>query len=165
MEKANVEDLLKSIENLSATDKIAMLALIVSVASVIFSIYSIRLQKKLNMQNLQAVYYEKIFNKYLLSEIPTVVTELDFNEKGKLNSYKMEINKTMMRMVRDARYFRYANRTFYFELTKHTQELEDALADLANKVVTDREEKNRELLAIHLLVSEVIACINKYYCK
>lgn len=148
--------------NLPATDKIALLALTISVLS---AIHSYRLQKKINAQNLQAVYFEKIFLHYLLKKIPDVVTKLGFDGSGRLKANYREINKTMMNMVREARYFLYANQKFYLELTDKTKALEDALIELSNEKIVFKDEQDRELIRIHLLVGEIISYINKNYCK
>ncbi len=158
-------ELWDKIINLSATDKIALLALLISFLSALLAIYSYRLQKRINVQNLQAVYFEKIFQGYLLKDIPEMVTELGFDGDGKLKKNYRQVNKMMMNMVKDARYFLYANREFYLDLTDKTQALEDALIELSGKSILFKEEQDEELLNIHLLVSEIISCINKHYCK
>ena len=54
-------------------DKIAMAALIVSVLSLVISVIGVLIQKKLNRVNLEAKYFEVVFNTYILEKIPEKV--------------------------------------------------------------------------------------------
>lgn len=158
-------ELISSIIELSATDKIALLAAILSVASLFFSVIVFRKQQKSNIQNLQAVYFNKIFFDYMLEKIPEAAWKLGFDSVGRLNSNYRELNKVMMQMVRDARYYAYADNAFYLGLKEKTQELEDRLLGILNEVVLDREEQNKILVEIHENIAEIIQYINNKYCN
>lgn len=160
-----MEGVWKILQGMSVSDTIALFALLLSVISGILSVKSLRLQKKLNMQNLQAVYFEKIFQEYLLKKIPEAVIKINFSWDGKLRPEYRNVNKVMMDMIKGARYFLYANQNFYIELAEKTKHLEDALLELSNKVIPDKQEQDKELIKIHMLVSEIIGYINNSYCK
>ena len=160
-----LEEGIEKILSLSATDKIALIALIISVVSVILAIYSIVVQRKLNTQNLQAIYFEKIFHEFLLEKIPTVATKITFDSNGRLLSNYRDVNKVMMEMVKKSKYFAYADNDFYCSLKEKTLKLEDELILLANSTIIDMDKQKDELVRIHLLISEIVNFVNKQYCK
>lgn len=62
------------------SDVIALFALIISIISVVFSIVALRIQKKLNTTNLQAIYYEEIFKEYLVKKFQMQYGNLNMNK-------------------------------------------------------------------------------------
>lgn len=68
-------------------------ALLVSVISMLISFWTLRQEKKMNQVNLQADYYKKVFEKYLMKEIPSSVRMLSFNEKGFLSREYKKVNE------------------------------------------------------------------------
>ena len=80
-------------------DKIAMAALIVSVLSLVISVIGVLIQKKLNRVNLEAKYFEVVFNTYILEKIPEKVAALKFDSRHKLDKSYKELNDTLMEKV------------------------------------------------------------------
>ncbi len=103
------------------SDKISLVALIVAILSFAISIISIYVQKKLNTINLDAKYYELIFNQFILDKIPNKMSLIKFDSKGKLDSSYKSLNSVMMEMVRKARYFSFVNPKFYKGLSDRTK--------------------------------------------
>ena len=81
-------------ENWSISDVIAFAALIISVISAAFSLLSLRIQKKLNTTNLQAVFYEDIFKNYLIKDVPNAARLLIYRD-GKLDNNYKKLNLVM----------------------------------------------------------------------
>lgn len=146
-------------------DKIAMAALIVSVLSLVISVIGVLIQKKLNRVNLEAKYFELIFNPYILEKIPEKVATLKFDSRHKLDKSYKELNDTLMEMVRNARYFSFVNQKFYKELSEKTMEVDELLVSISGKTIFQVKEQNQKLIEIEDAVSKVIVCINKNYCQ
>lgn len=153
------------VNQISVADKIAMAALIVSVLSLVISVIGVFIQKKLNRVNLEAKYFELIFNPYILEKIPDRVAALKFDTRQKLDENYKELNNTLMEMVRKARYFSFVNQEFYKELSKKTMEVDELLVSISGKTVVQVKEQNQKLIEIEDAVSKVIVYINENYCK
>ena len=146
-------------------DKIAMAALIVSVLSLVISVIGVLIQKKLNRVNLEAKYFEVVFNTYILEKIPEKVAALKFDSRHKLDKSYKELNDTLMEMVRKARYFSFVNQKFYIELSEKTMDVDELLVSISGKTILQVKEQNQKIIEIEDAVSKVIVCINKNYCQ
>ena len=148
---------------------IAFWALIVSMVSLVVTIgvtiVTIIIQKKINTMNLEANYYDYIFKKFILEEIPQKFSVLKFDANKQLNKNYKELNKTMMNMVRKARYFRFSNPNFYKKLSDMTMELDEKLVTLSGKKIDIISDQNKKLIEIEDYLSKIILLINKNYCK
>lgn len=144
---------------------IAIIALIISGISIVISCITLYQEKKMNSQNLQAIYFKELFQEYLMYKIPQAALKLNFDNEGKLTKSYRRINDTMMKMIKGARYFVFADLDFYNELSSKTQYLEDELADLSNQQVRDKWEQDKAIIHINTIISEIVDFINKKYCK
>ena len=142
------------------SDKISLVALIVAILSFAISIISIYVQKKLNTINLDAKYYELIFNQFILDKIPNKMSLIKFDSKGKLDSSYKSLNSVMMEMVRKARYFSFVNPKFYKGLSDRTKKL---LVDISSKTYINIIDQNKEIIRIEDAVSKIITYINKHH--
>ena len=86
---------------MSLSDKIALGALILSGIAFLVSVYSIYLQKRLNEINLQAGYFERIFEDYFVRRIPESARKLHFNSDNRLDASYRDLNLVMMHMIKD----------------------------------------------------------------
>lgn len=139
------------------------ISIILSIIALVVSGISIFYQIKLNNTNLQSIYFEEIFGKYLKDKIPRVMERLDFNASGKLCVEYRQINKEFMAMIRDCGYFKYAKNDFYYELTEKTKDLEEHLVDVAGKIIENKEQQKKIKLSLHKEVQDIFALINKNY--
>lgn len=164
-----LQNLLKFMEyrekKLKADTLIAAIALVVSGISIVISCITLYQEKKMNLQNLQAIYFKEIFQEYLIYKIPQAALKLNFDGEGKLKVSYRKINDTMMKMIKGARYFVFADRDFYNDLKSKTQYLEDELAVLSNKRVQNKDEQDKAIIHINMIISDVVDFINKKYCK
>ena len=141
------------------SDKISLVALIVAILSFAISIISIYVQKKLNTINLDAKYYELIFNQFILDKMSLI----KFDSKGKLDSSYKSLNSVMMEMVRKARYFSFVNPKFYKGLSDRTKKLDELLVDISSKTYINIIDQNKEIIRIEDAVSKIITYINKHH--
>lgn len=135
-------------------------ALVISIISLFISLYSLYQNKVINCTNLQADYYKKIFEKYLLKEIPIAVNLISFNDIGKLHDDYKEVSKVLIRMLEECRYFVYANKSFYQKLRNKVTDLDDKLIDVN---ITTKNEQDAFIYTIHQDIQSMFRLINKSY--
>ncbi len=145
------------------SDRIALFAFVLSVISVLISFWALILQKKLNTINLQAVFFEKIFQDYFIEKIPSAAKKLSFDNNGKLKSSYREINRTLMEMMEQCMYFYFAKREFYDELKQRCQQLEDKLIETSNEFIENRSKQSEFIHSVEEDISDIVKCINDNY--
>lgn len=138
-------------------------ALVISIIALVFSVYDIHSQKKMNQANLQAVYFTEIFGEYLKFKIPDAVKNLDFNAGGKLNKSYKSLIKVLFAMIRESGYFDFINPKFHANLKEEIQALEDFLIDLSNKTIVDKEDQLKILMQIRKKIGNIVNIINVAY--
>ncbi len=164
MDEKILEQLLEIVQKeINKPQIIEGISIVLSIIALVVSGISIFYQIKLNNTNLQSIYFEEIFGKYLKDKIPRVMEKLDFNANGKLCVEYRQINKEFMAMVRDCGYFKYAKNDFYYELTEKTKDLEEHLVDVAGKRIENKEQQKKIKLSLHKEVQDIFALINKNY--
>ena len=115
-------------------------ALILSILSFIFSciiaVYQIKITIKLNNINLKSSIYEKIFDKYLITEIPNARGYIKFDNKNYLTG-EDKLKDVLVNMLNDSLYFRYYDKNFYNSLKSELQSLEDFLVKNVGKQIEE----------------------------
>lgn len=140
-----------------------IIAIIISVASLIITILSLLMQRRQNITNLQATYFEEIFKKYFMKKIPQKLTMLSFNKNGQLCKSYREIIDVFLDMIIDSAYFAYAKKDFYDKLKNEVTNLEDKLIDKAGDVVLEKVEQNEFIYSIHEDTKSIVKLVNKNY--
>lgn len=140
-------------------------AIIISFIALLLSIYSMNLQKKINEINLQAKYFEEIFQEYFVQKIPNAARKLDFNSDNKLDVSYKELNKVIMEMIKDCAYFAYAKHDFYEELCQKTKDFEEKMINMAGEVQPSRDEQVKRIYSLHQDLMDIVKFINKNYMK
>lgn len=140
-----------------------VIALIVSCISLGISIYTLYQNHKINCTNLQSGYYKKIFEKYLLEEIPIAVRYIEFNHEGKLNKDYKELNKVLLGMLDDCTYFAYANNPFYEKIRCFIINIDENLVEVSSKIVTNSSDQALIIFNIHQDIQSLFKLINKSY--
>lgn len=153
-------------ENWSISDVIAFAALIISVISAAFSLLSLRIQKKLNTTNLQAIFYEDIFKNYLIKDVPNAARLLIYRD-GKLDNNYKKLNLVFLKMMDECAYFAYANHDFYDELRIKCTNLDEKLVTEAGITNCDRDKQRRFIYSVNEDIMDIVRFINKNYsyCK
>lgn len=138
-------------------------AFVISVISLLISFGTLYQDKKLNSINLQSDYYKKVFEDYLLKEIPIAVSLIAFRADGKLDKDYKELNRILLKMLEDCTYFAYANNGFYEKLRKTVVQIDDKLVETAGTVITDLNKQVSFIYSIHQDMQSMVKLINKYY--
>lgn len=121
-----------------------IIAITISIASLLFSIWNALWQNKENRRmkevDLEAVYFQKILQEYLWEEIPNARDKIKFDENGKIietGRFQDVVNDTRRKLL----YFKYVNEEFYNEVFEILQEMENYVVDSYNKKIVTAEEK------------------------
>lgn len=152
------------VSNIGFDSIVAALALGVSVLSLGFSLLAFYQEKKMNITNLQAVYFSEIFREYIIEKIPDAVSLLHF-EGYKLSSSYKNLNNIMMDMLKSAKYYAYAKHDFYITLKEKVQTLEDKLIICSSKEVKSKDEQMEFIYSVHQDVKKIVIYINQNYHK
>lgn len=134
------------------SDIIAIIAIVVSITSVL---YQWKKDLKLNAVNLEAEYFQKIYERHLLSELPKARKYIFFSN-NKLKDYDKLMDE-LNAIRNDSLYFMYSDKKYYENLKNALQELEDYLGNCGNKefskenqdvIFNDIQEKIEEIYNI-----------------
>lgn len=136
------------------------LSTLISFISLIFAGLALILSAKHNSKNLRSRYFEKIFDKYLIKQIPNARKYIRYNT----TTYKLDdIGKmmdTLTNLKNDSLYFRYSDKNFYKELTSLITKLEDFLGDCSNTSERDEDSRAKNILKIGELIEKIYSLIN-----
>lgn len=146
-------------------DNVEFCALIVSMVSTVFAmgttVYTIKQANKHKSIELESVYFQDLFLKILLEEIPTARMRISF-----LNdclSGDEELLSKITELLKKAGYFRYTDPDFYSTLKEALQSLEDYIINSGNRAyeyieqVAFKNELTLRLANIYKIIS------NKYH--
>lgn len=115
---------------------ISILSLVIAAVSIICSYFTWKKSdattKRLNKINLESEFYIKIFKEYLITKIPTARNEIFINVGGKVSEYTRMTN-TLIDLKREIKYFAYRNNSFYKELKRKIEAIEDYLINSNNR--------------------------------
>lgn len=136
-------------------------ALIVSIISILLSFavtaWQIIITIKVNKINLKSSVCEKIFDEYLIKEIPNARRFISFDKMGKFIGAD-KLVKTIKSLIKDSLYFRYNDRKFYDILIQKLEELENTIVNNIDKRI-DNIKQNDLTNDIEKLIGEVYEII------
>ncbi len=136
---------------------IAALAFIVSIISLVINHMQ---NKKLSSLSMQARYYEKIFDEYLIDTIPISREYIKYIDNKLIDAERL--NDTLDTMKKKSLYFKYNNDKFYKELIKTIENLQKKLADYSNVTETDQDKQYENIATIKEDITEIYHIIYKY---
>ena len=136
------------------------IAVLVSVVAVAISIIAMKQTRKINNTNLQSIYYEYVFKKYLLKRIPKALHKIQIRDNKLCKSYRY-MTKMLMDMLEDAKYFEYIKPDFYNQLKSIAVEIDDELVSSASKTFYDEDIFRDE---IKKKTVKMVRLINDNYC-
>ena len=146
-------------------DIVSIISLIIASFAFLFSIYShienTKQTERIKNINIKAKYFEAIFDDYLIRLIPEKRALIWFNQQGNLADFQPLID-TLSEMRNSAAYFRFENKKFYDSLKTSIRDVEDFLSDAGNHKY-EKEDQADIYKKIAEKISNVYACINKYY--
>lgn len=136
-------------------------ALIVSIISIFISFavtaWQIIITIKVNKINLKSSVCEKIFDEYLIKEIPNARRFISFDKMGKFIGAD-KLVKTIKSLIKDSLYFRYNDRKFYDILIQKLEELENTIVNNIDKRI-DNIKQNDLTNDIEKLIGDVYEII------
>lgn len=141
-------------------DYVAWLSFIFALLSFIISI---KVGAKTNKQNLNAIYFNNIFDEFLIEKIPESLEKV----KHVNNKFIVEndmLDDIMTDLLRKIIFFKYKNKKFYIKLKFKIWEIDDFLAN--NYCVTcSVTEFNKIKDTLEKKVTKLYEVIEKEYCK
>lgn len=101
---------------------LSIIAIVISVITIFIEFYG---NQRVNRINLEANFYEKIYNDFLIDKIPNARNAIAYNNN--IVSGADELIDVLNDMRRKSLFFKYKEEKFYNELCKKLQELENEL--------------------------------------
>ena len=136
------------------------LSVLISFVSLVLSGLALIQSAKLNNKNLRSRYFEKIFDKYLIKQIPNARKYIRYNSvTNKLDDIGKMMD-TLTNLKNDSLYFRYSDKNFYKELTFLITKLEDFLSECSNTIEQDEDSRANNILEIGYLIEKIYSHIN-----
>lgn len=139
-------------------------SLIISMVSFVFStisfIISFKQNQNINSLNLQSRYFEKIFDKYLIEEIPKARAYIRY-----YNNRLADVDRLidiLGKLKSDSLYFKYSNNNFYEKLKKSIDNLELFLTNCSNNSESDVDKQSQNMLEIGNQITFIYQIINEY---
>lgn len=148
---------LVSRESISPEIIISIIALVISIISIIFEYVST--QRSIRV-NLEAYYYKSIYEDYLIIKIPKARQLIKYNENilSDVNPLIKELND----MRRDSLFFKYKDKKFYEEIREQLQSLEDKLVTHSGKMM-DHDQFVEFTKGLNSDIEGIYETINKKY--
>lgn len=94
------------------------------IATIALSFFGYYLNKKINTVNINAVFYNEIFNEILLKKLPKAVNEAlnnNFSNFQNLDDILVELDKNIL-------YLKYKNKNFYKKINDKITQVDDFLS-------------------------------------
>ena len=135
---------------------------IISLGALIISAITVFHTQKLNSVNLVSRYYEKIFDKYLINQIPRARNYMRYDRETNRLEDIGQMNDTLARMKKDSLYFQYSNKKFYDKLCELINELETLLGEYSNIAEPNREKQIENESNIGDKIENIYNHIKKY---
>lgn len=136
---------------------ISIIALIGSIISFIITFYQ---NQKITSLNLQVRYFEKIFDKYLIEEIPKARNYIKY-----INNKLIDVDKlinVLDDIKIDSLYFKYNNNKFYKEVTNAIDDLTSFLSNCSNMNEPDQDKQSNNIIEIGNKITVIYQIINTY---
>lgn len=137
---------------------ISILALILS--AIVAIVEYIR-DYKITKINVEFEFYRDIYKKYLTNTIPNARGLMFVDKNGKLQDAE-QLVEALCAMRRDSMYFMYSNKTFYNDIKKKLQKLEDLLVESGDRVF-DAQDKVEFELDVQKYLEGIYELISKAY--
>ena len=118
-----------------------MLKMVLSIIAIVISVIAIGFEffgsQRINRINLEAKFYEEIYNEFLLEKIPNARNKLTYNNN--IISGTEDLIDVLNDIRRKSLFFKYRDEKYYGNLCKHLQDFEDELVQKSD-VSHDNEQ-------------------------
>lgn len=113
---------------------LSLIAIIISLVAIAFEFFG---NQRINRVNLRSIYYEKIYNDFLVTKIPEARNKLIYNNNNVSNTD--ELIDVLNDMRRKSLFFKYQDEKFYKRICSMLQNLEDKLVTNGEKTLDSDE--------------------------
>lgn len=143
---------------MDTSDIIAFIALLISIVVAISEFLS---NKKNNVSNLNAYYFNEIYREHLIKYIPSARNYIRFDRNGKVVGHEHMIEE-MKKIQRDSLYYKYTDSNYFGKLKQSAQAVENYLIGCDGQVYIGEEQADfyKELTE---LLEALYRIINKKY--
>ena len=135
------------------SDILSIIAIFISIGVPVFEYFY---NKKINDINIDAHYFDAVYEEYLLRKIPDFRIKIERKDNGEMVGIDGFIS-----LLRDMRkrslYFKFAKEDFYDEIHSLLQNLEDEFVLLDN--VVSVEEYNKFQTKVDSIIYDIYSCI------
>lgn len=139
-------------------------ALIISILSllisIVFAVAEIKNSKKINDINLDAELSRDIIKLYLTEKFPVAISKIHFPKQKLTQIGPLQVELNGLR--NSLKFFKYYDNSFYKELKKKTQDLEDYIVQNEGKKYSV-DEQGEVMDEIRNRMSDIYKCLNKKY--
>lgn len=143
---------------MGTSDIIATLALLISIVVAISEFLS---NKKTNVSNLNAYYFNEIYREHLIKYIPSARNYISFNRNGNVVGHEHMIEE-MKKIQRDSLYYKYTDSNYFEKLKKAAQAIENYLINCHGQTYIGEEQVDFYKKLTELL-EELYKILNKKY--
>lgn len=149
------------LETTTMTNVLALIAVAISffalIVTAFFSYKSYKQVTIINTLNMEAEYYQQIFDDYIIKHIPKARQRLSFDTNSKLTQYSITLfHDHLTDLLDNIHFFRFRNVGFYKDLHTVITDLDDYLVNSGNISMDTRDRRN-------LFFDEVDKRINRLY--
>lgn len=135
---------------------LAVLAIIISIVSVIFEYFW---NQKINKTNLEADFFKDIYGEYLMKSIPEARNVIHYNNQ--IVSQTDDLISVLNDIRRSSLFFKYNDKKYYQTLCQKLQQLEDKLVKKSGKMTDD--DYAEFIQDINTDIEEIYSIIMKKY--
>ncbi len=137
-----------------------ILSIVAIFISIIIPLFQHFWNKKMHSDDLEAEFYKDIFKEYLIKRIPEARIRIHYNN-NKLDGTNRLID-VLNNLRRDILFFRFNDRTYYDELCKLLQKLEDKLVNRTGNMndseyIKFYEEVDKDIHSIYEVIMKKYA--------
>ncbi|MCH5209813.1 MAG: hypothetical protein J1F01_02510 [Oscillospiraceae bacterium] len=159
------------LETATMTNVLALIAVAISffalIVNAFFSYKSYKQVTTINTLNMEAEYYQQIFDDYIINHIPKARQQLSFDTTSKLTQYSVTLfHNHLTDLLDNIHFFRFRNVGFYKDLHAAITDLDDYLVNNGNISMNTRERRNLFFDEVDKRINRLYSSIfNSYLCK
>lgn len=144
----------------------AVVALIISiialVVTIVFEIIAHYRDFYIASAELESNYFNTIFSELLVNKIPRCREELHFNAKGMLEGIE-GLCDTLNEFRNNSLYFYYADKCFYDDISKQSQDIENYLYETSNLSGLNSHMQSDFYQNLNTKISNLYKCLTDHY--
>lgn len=145
---------------MNSSDIIAVIALVISVATAVGDVVA---NRNINKVNLNSYYFNEIYREHLIAKIPKARKRISLNYNGRLVGYEDMIQE-MKDLQNDSLFYKYNDEKYFAKLKEAAQNMEDFLIAGVGETFVG-EEQTCFMEELHNLMTELYKTLNNQYVR